>query len=195
MKSIISIFIFTTVVSCSIRVEENRMQQPERVQENRIQQPKKIEIVNYDPKWKEVFKEESVKIKTALGSNFLEIYHIGSTSVECLAAKPIIDIITVVKDINKIDTEKLQIINYQNGNQRIKAGKYFVKNTPAIHLYIFQKGNKDIEKNLEFKKILQLNKKIREKYEELKKDFSEKYNDGVEYYKAKSDFIKKTLSK
>ncbi|BFH64764.1 GrpB family protein [Paenibacillus azoreducens] len=45
-------------------------------------------IAPYDPKWKAEFMGLGAKIKKALGDPALRIDHIGSTSVEGLAAKP-----------------------------------------------------------------------------------------------------------
>ncbi|NEZ44072.1 GrpB family protein [Paenibacillus alvei] len=51
-----------------------------------------IEIVPYHSSWKTEFLESGRRIRGALGDAAVRIYHIGSTSVEGLAAKPIIDI-------------------------------------------------------------------------------------------------------
>ena len=58
---------------------------------------RKIEVIDYRPEWAAMFKEEAKKIKKILGKNCIGIYHIGSTSVKGMAAKPIIDIMPVVK--------------------------------------------------------------------------------------------------
>ncbi|WP_206425230.1 GrpB family protein [Rickettsiales endosymbiont of Stachyamoeba lipophora] len=54
-------------------------------------------------------------MKQAFGDNFLEIHHIGSTSVPGLAAKPTIDKIPVVKDILVVDkaTNNMAQIGYE----------------------------------------------------------------------------------
>ncbi|WP_430107761.1 GrpB family protein [Paenibacillus sp. B1-33] len=51
-----------------------------------------IEIVPYHSSWKTEFLESGRRTRGALGDAAARIYHIGSTSVEGLAAKPIIDI-------------------------------------------------------------------------------------------------------
>ncbi|GAV15106.1 GrpB family protein [Paenibacillus sp. NAIST15-1] len=51
-----------------------------------------IEIMPYHSSWKSEFLEIGRRIREALGDAAARIYHIGSTSVEGLAAKPIIDI-------------------------------------------------------------------------------------------------------
>lgn len=62
-----------------------------------------IVVVDYDPQWAEMFRAEAAKIKEILGKNCVAVYHIGSTAVEGLAAKPIIDIMPVVTDLAQDD--------------------------------------------------------------------------------------------
>lgn len=57
-----------------------------------------ILIVDYDPDWPRLFERESHRIRTALGVGALRIEHVGSTSIPGLAAKPVIDIVLVVRD-------------------------------------------------------------------------------------------------
>lgn len=58
-----------------------------------------VEIVNYDPSWPGMFAEEAARIAGALGGQLLGIEHIGSTAVEGLAAKPVIDIQVGVRSL------------------------------------------------------------------------------------------------
>ena len=62
-----------------------------------------VRVVEPDPRWPELFSVEAERVKKILGSELVAIHHIGSTAVENLAAKPIIDIMPVVKDIEKVD--------------------------------------------------------------------------------------------
>lgn len=64
----------------------------------------KVEVVPYDLEWTPRYEEESEVLKNILGPELVAIHHIGSTSVPRLAAKPIIDIMPVVKNIEKIDS-------------------------------------------------------------------------------------------
>src|ERR1700757_3385057 len=59
---------------------------------------REIKIADYDPSWPAKFEMHRRIIARALGATALRIEHIGSTSVPGLAAKPIIDILIVVKD-------------------------------------------------------------------------------------------------
>ncbi|BDA61781.1 GrpB family protein [Shewanella xiamenensis] len=57
-----------------------------------------IEIVAHDPDWLARFSVQKSLIKSALGDLVLSIDHVGSTAVEGLAAKPIIDIDLIVEN-------------------------------------------------------------------------------------------------
>lgn len=56
-----------------------------------------IAVVAYDTAWPERFASASTEILTAVGSRFLRLEHIGSTSVPGLAAKPVIDMMASVQ--------------------------------------------------------------------------------------------------
>ena len=51
-----------------------------------------VKLEKYNPKWKDMYLEEEKKLKEMFGDLALAIEHIGSTSIEGLSAKPIIDI-------------------------------------------------------------------------------------------------------
>ena len=57
----------------------------------------KIEVVQYRSEWKNAFEEEKSAILALGVSGISQVHHIGSTSVEKLASKPIIDIMIEVK--------------------------------------------------------------------------------------------------
>lgn len=58
----------------------------------------RITLLEYDPHWPELFVREAKRIRSILGEKILQLEHVGSTSVPGLCAKPIIDILLVVKD-------------------------------------------------------------------------------------------------
>uniref|UniRef100_UPI002E76D86A GrpB family protein n=1 Tax=Streptomyces sp. GSL17-113 TaxID=3115365 RepID=UPI002E76D86A len=52
---------------------------------------RKVEVTPYQPLWKEQFLQEKKRLEVVFQGTSAVIHHIGSTSVEGLAAKPIID--------------------------------------------------------------------------------------------------------
>jgi GrpB-like predicted nucleotidyltransferase (UPF0157 family) len=62
-----------------------------------------IRIVPYDPSWPAMFEQEAAAIRAALGSIARRIDHVGSTSVQGLDAKPIVDIQVSVAAMQPMD--------------------------------------------------------------------------------------------
>ncbi|MCA9085594.1 MAG: GrpB family protein, partial [Planctomycetaceae bacterium] len=54
-------------------------------------------VLPHDPAWRDMFLAESRLILSALGQNALAAHHIGSTAIPCIVAKPVIDMLVVVK--------------------------------------------------------------------------------------------------
>jgi hypothetical protein len=59
-----------------------------------------IEVVDYDIAWPARFERWWQLLRSALGDVALRIEHVGSTSVPCLAAKPIVDVQVSVADLD-----------------------------------------------------------------------------------------------
>lgn len=57
-----------------------------------------VTIVDYNPHWPQSFRAEEQRIRSLLGERALAVEHIGSTAIPGLAAKPVIDIVLVVRD-------------------------------------------------------------------------------------------------
>lgn len=74
-----------------------------------------IEVVPYRNEWPSMFEEEARFVKQALGDNCLAVHHIGSTAVPGLVAKPIIDMLPVVKSIREVDqaTTAMEQLGYE----------------------------------------------------------------------------------
>lgn len=54
-----------------------------------------IILTEHDPRWKEFYREETDSLKSILPQG-AEFFHIGSTAIDGIMAKPIVDILTVV---------------------------------------------------------------------------------------------------
>ena len=65
-----------------------------------------VTLEEYNSNWNKMFEEEKENLKKIFNDLAIEIEHIGSTSVEGLSAKPIIDIAIGVKDLNDFESIK-----------------------------------------------------------------------------------------
>ena len=61
---------------------------------------RKIVVLSYDKSWHELFNLEKKRLAEILGDQALSIYHIGSTVIPNIKAKPIIDILVEVKKVS-----------------------------------------------------------------------------------------------
>ncbi|KGD71218.1 GrpB family protein [Pantoea vagans] len=152
-------------------------------------------VVPYDDKWPEMFEAESLLIKTLLGGVANDIHHIGSTSVPGLSAKPIIDILLEVSDINELDRYNSAmahagyVIRGENG---ISGRRYFIKggDQRSHQVHAFASGDIQVLRHLVFRDYLRENTHIAEMYAELKHSAARlSRNDAHRYSAHKANFI------
>ena len=61
-----------------------------------------VSLVEYNSGWPALFQHERIKINQILGESFVFcIEHFGSTAIPKIMAKPVIDIMVEVQDLNK----------------------------------------------------------------------------------------------
>ena len=156
-----------------------------------------ITVVNYDPSWQLKYEHEKQKIRAILDSNLLAVYHIGSTAVANLAAKPIIDITAVVRDLSLVDINKaaFEKIGYEYlGEFGIKGRRYLRKGgderTHQIH--IFRYDNLDeVIRHLAFRDYLRVQNDVCAEYAKLKKALAVKFPYDIDgYCDGKDGFVK-----
>lgn len=161
--------------------------------------PMKIEIVEYNPRWPEMYRNEATPIKSALDDNYVVIHHFGSTSVPGLVAKPKIDILAVVKNFSSINVLELEKIGFENKGEIIKTGRYFrkkeSKNNLQVHLHIFEENNPMMEKNLRFRDWLRTHEEDRNAYAKFKIELACLHDDGMKYCNAKTNFVNQIHNK
>ena len=89
---------------------------------------KNVIVLPYDPKWKNDFEKIKQELVNAIGDLIVCIEPVGSTSVDGLSAKPIIDIDVVISDYSVFDSivSKLSTIGYFHvGDLEIKEREVF----------------------------------------------------------------------
>lgn len=130
---------------------------------------KKIIIMPYNDNWPKMFEVESVLIKQALANQFLEIHHIGSTSVPGLVSKNKIDVVAVVKN-GKDSIKLLENIGYTyKGEWNVPLKFGFTKRGEVnVNLHVFEEDHPEIEVLCKFRDYLRANSTIRDKYAALK---------------------------
>lgn len=65
-----------------------------------------VRIAFFNPKWKAV---EANRIRDAVTTAGAHLYHVGSTSIPGIHAKPILDVLMAVSSLEKLDAVKDKI--------------------------------------------------------------------------------------
>ncbi len=146
--------------------------------------------------WTQWYREEVAGLKTVLSPS-ARFYHIGSTAIDGIRAKPIIDILLVVNSAAQMQeaAESLQHNGYTvmsaNG-ERISLNKGYTEHGFAervFHLHIHL--NNDIDE-IYFRDYLNAHPEIAKEYERLKLRLWKEYeHDRDAYTAAKTEFVKK----
>lgn len=160
-----------------------------------------IEIVPYDPNWPHQFAEEAAELQKIFSENFIIAHHIGSTAVPGLSAKPTIDIILIVKNIELVDqkNKQMEALGYEAwGEYQIPGRRFFVKGEEkrTHHVHTFESGHPEIEHHLIFRDYLKSHPNDAEDYVNLKIKLAHEFaNNRRGYVKNKQDFVKALLKK
>jgi GrpB-like predicted nucleotidyltransferase (UPF0157 family)/GNAT superfamily N-acetyltransferase len=164
-----------------------------------------IAIVPYDPCWPEWFRREKEHLLSCLPGNLVRrVEHFGSTAVPGLAAKPIVDMLVEVTDLQAARTQIAPLLEAQgydyfwrptHGDDGPPFYAWFIKRDPASgvrthHIHMVDAGFRDHWDRLHFRDYLIAHPHVALEYQSLKLHLaSEHSNDRVAYTQGKTDFI------
>ncbi|WP_319464058.1 GrpB family protein [Micromonospora sp. RTP1Z1] len=157
-----------------------------------------IHIEPHDAAWAERFDEEASVISRTIGPWITGgVHHVGSTAVPGLAAKPVIDIMVGVADLesSRPCIELLKPLSYRYWPYRAEVMHWFCKPRPSHrthHLHLVPTGSPRYVNVLAFRDYLRAHPDARADYEALKRDLADRYpNDREAYTEGKTDLIGK----
>ncbi|EPD53708.1 hypothetical protein HMPREF1210_00531 [Paenisporosarcina sp. HGH0030] len=163
---------------------------------------RKTNIQTWTEGWQEAYNREEEILLKIFKVEWVDVFHIGSTSIPSIGyAKPIIDILLVVKNIEKVEdfNDNMMLIGYKpRGENGIMYRRYFTKGNSnrTHHLHIYQFGHENIKRHLDFKAYLTTHPLDAQKYGELKVKLAAQFPDNTyEYQEGKEAFIKQLIKK
>jgi GrpB-like predicted nucleotidyltransferase (UPF0157 family) len=161
-----------------------------------------IRVVAYDPQWPERFERERALLADAIGSRVSGgIHHVGSTVVPGLEAKPTIDILVGVEDLESARDcfEPLAELGYLYASYLPEEMNWFCKPSPRrreFHLHLVPTDSQRFRDELAFRDRLRDSPEVAREYAELKKSLAERFRTDREGYTlGKSDFIARVLGR
>ena len=150
-----------------------------------------------DPRWKSVFAHQAELLRRTLGDQAIALEHVGSTAVDGLVAKPIVDVGVQIRD----DADETTVIatleakGYEfRGDQGDAGGLFFVlQDRPPrriVHVHVVRAHDRQWEDYLRIRDMLRTDPRLRTAYGELKRQLARRFPaDRPAYTRAKSEFV------
>ena len=164
--------------------------------------PEKRDItqIRYRADWIEKFASHKAAIISAVSPHAHRVEHIGSTAVPGLPAKPIIDILLIVRDSGdeSLYLPTLLEKGYQLRVREPDFHEHRMLRTPEkdVHIHVFSKGSPEIDRYLDFRNWLRGHPEDRDAYADLKQTLAKRdWDDMNAYADAKTGFIEAILKK
>ncbi|MFC7322108.1 GrpB family protein [Halobacillus campisalis] len=148
---------------------------------------RKIEVRPFDRRWESKFRQEASAIEGIFGRHLVDIHHIGSTAIEGMKAKPIIDIMPVLDIISRADeyVQAMEASGYEvMGENGIQGRRFYQKggDERSHHVHIFEAGHPEIERHLVFRDYLRSHPQDAAAYGELKERLAYDFPHDIERY-------------
>lgn len=159
-----------------------------------------VELEPYDPAWSDAYEAEVERLRGLAGDRIEDVDHVGSTAVAGLPAKPIIDLLAVVPDLE--DADDLVALLADHGYEpRPDAGvpdrRFLAKGPRAERTHYLSLTEADSEyrrEALAFRDALRADDELREEYADLKRELVARYpRDRDSYTAAKGAFVEGVL--
>ena len=161
-----------------------------------------VSLCTHSDKWS-ICAENTIKVlKNILGSEAVDVQHVGSTSINGIMAKPVIDIAVGVKSVANM---KYYIKLLENAGvifrgedvpgQMLFVKGDFVKDTRTHHIHIVEHNSKAWTDYINFRDYLNTFQDKAKEYERIKIELANMYpSDRKKYTEGKSSLICELLS-
>lgn len=158
-----------------------------------------IILTPHQPQWKAWAKDEIQELSIILSAYYPTINHIGSTAINNIQAKPIIDILVEISpEVDWLDVKtELETAGYicmSSSGNRMSFNKGYTPEGYAekvFHVHIHIIGDND---EIIFRDYLNSHSEVAREYEALKFSLLPQFkNDRDGYTNAKTDFIKRVM--
>ena len=160
-----------------------------------------VRLEPYNPEWQKLFQSEKLALQKVLGDKFMAAEHVGSTAIPGIKAKPILDLMLAIQDLNDWEwlKEPLAELGYEfRRDFRSEQGHIlFVKGPEEnrTHYLKITELNSDFwTEHILFRDYLINNPQYRVEYQNLKEKLFDAHSGNREpYTKGKEEFVRKIL--
>jgi GrpB-like predicted nucleotidyltransferase (UPF0157 family) len=160
-----------------------------------------VVVEAYDPIWPAMFSQAARELEEAVGESIMAVHHVGSTSVPGLCAKPILDILVSIGNIDEVPAlvPALDALGYElRPDPEIPERRYFRRprggEIRTHHLSFAEPASRHYRVTLAFRDALRGSARLAAEYAKLKQELAIRYpRDRESYIAGKSDFILRVL--
>ena len=132
-----------------------------------------VELHAHDRGWAGVARQEAARIGPGFGDHLVSVHHIGSTAIQGILAKPILDLMPEVRDLDSLDQvrPKLEALGYEwFGEYGVPGRRYLTRDDPEtgrrlVHIHCFETLTPNLLRHLAFRDYLNAHPAIAEAYE------------------------------
>lgn len=170
-----------------------------------------VAIAAYDPAWPHAFAAERAHLLASLPADLIRrVEHFGSTAVPGLAAKPIIDMLVEVADLEATKVRIAPILEGQGyeylwrptyGDDGPPFYAWFIKRDARTgarthHIHMVEAGFSEHWRRLAFRDFLIAHPAAAREYEALKRRLAADHaSDRVAYTRGKTAFIESVMAR
>lgn len=158
-----------------------------------------LHLVAADPAWRERFVQVRDRIRDAAGERLLGVYHVGSTAVEELPAKPVVDVVAVFEEYDAAREVADALVAAGYDRQRDDPDWLVCSRTDAdeesVVVHLQPRTAETWREQLIFREFLRDDPEARAEYEEAKRAAVAEHPDDVgAYTAAKNETIRSLVA-
>ena len=158
---------------------------------------RKYSLSEYDPNWISKFNSIKELLLKVFGNKALRIEHVGSTSVQGMKAKPLIDILVIVEKLEPFEKEKELMTKagyewhyYPKPDEGLAFSKFGLDGEKFEHIHICEESSSWVRKFIVVRDYLRTHPEKAKEYSELKQKIIELHPDDYPAYRnAKAPFL------
>jgi GrpB-like predicted nucleotidyltransferase (UPF0157 family) len=135
--------------------------------------PIAVKLHPYDLAWAEAARHETARLTATVGKVIITVHHIGSTAIPGICAKPILDLMPVVRslaelEVSRSDIEKLGYAWW--GEYGLPGRRYCtlddqVTGERKVQLHCYEQTSSEIARHLAFRDYLRSRPDLAREYE------------------------------
>jgi GrpB-like predicted nucleotidyltransferase (UPF0157 family) len=153
----------------------------------------RVELADHDPSWADVFAQEQERLAAIFDGQAVGIEHVGSTSVPDLCAKPIVDMLVGLRELELSDEQiaAMQGLGYEYLGEYGLPGRLFFRKQPRTHhVHVVEHGGEHWQRQLTFRNALRSDAEERRRYDAFKRRLAAEGHPREVYTELKTPFIR-----